>query len=127
MTNTSRPWAVLVLAAALACGREDGALDEEIAGHYVGGDEVSSFVPCGMRADPDYGRGYWLAPSDDFGSRYRALVDQLSSGKVAAFPKVYVRFRGRVSEPGKHGHLGAYEREVAVGEVLEMSLEGKCS
>ena len=130
MTNTSRPWVVLLLAAAVSCGggaREDGAPGGEIEGHYVAGEEVSSFVPCGMAADPDYGNGYWLTHSEEVGRRYRAFVDRLSSARGTVYPKVYVRFRGKLSPPGHYGHLNAYEREVTVTELLDMSLDKKCS
>lgn len=120
------PLAILFLAA-LAC--EIFGLDptvDEFEGYYASGFEVSSFVPCGMSEEASYGNGYWLDGTADFYDQYSALVQSSGFDPSAGYLSVYVRFEGELSLPGSYGHLGAYEREVIVTELLEMSADKKC-
>jgi hypothetical protein len=99
---------------------------DEFEGFYTAGFEVSSFVPCGDPGQPGYGKGYWLMGTAEFVERYNALVGFSGQAPRRAHAPIYVRFKGDLSPPGSHGHLGMYEREVTVIELLEMSRDGKC-
>jgi hypothetical protein len=119
---------LLLFLASLACqtlfpgiGTQSG----EFEGYYASGFEVSSFVPCGMTGNASYGAGYWLTGTTEFYDQYYALV-QSSGFDPTGYQSVYVRFKGELSPPGHYGHLGGYEREVTVTELLEMSVDGKC-
>lgn len=40
---------------------------------------------------------------------------------AAAFRRVFVRVRGKISQPAAYGHFGAYDRRLRVTEVLAVS------
>lgn len=81
----------------------------EYAGHFSMGFETSAFTPCAP------GERWWVSGvSKDMSERYRAA----SQGQD--YQAVYLRVRGRVSAAGRYGHLGAYDRELQVLEVLEL-------
>ena len=97
-------------------------------GHYTGGFEISSFVPCGSADSPGYGGGWWLSavPESDFQRRYSSLAAGTAApGELFV---VYVRFVGDLSPEGPggqgYGHVGAYARAVTVTELLEMRSPG---
>jgi hypothetical protein len=120
---------ILLFLASIACqtllpgsGTETG----EFEGYYASGFEVSSFVPCDTNAGAGYGNGYWLTGTPEFYDQYSALVQSSGFDPISGYQSVYVRFKGELSPPGSYGHLGAYEREVNVTELLEMSLDGQC-
>ncbi len=116
--------------AALACqvfSLTLGPTTDEFEGYYASGFEVSSFVPCeGTEPNPGYVPGYWLNGTTDFYDQYYALVQSSEFDQNSGYLSVYVRFKGDISPSGNYGHLGAYEREVTVTELLEMSVEGTC-
>ena len=115
--------------ASLACQTlilTPGPTTGEFEGYYASGFEVSSFVPCGMTEAASYGIGYWLNGTKEFYDQYHALVQSSEFEQNTGYLSVYVRFKGELSPAGSYGHLGAYEREVTVTELLEMSLDGIC-
>lgn len=102
---------------------------EAFVGTFAGGFERSDFA-AGPDACPASGRPgtWWLAaePETGFFDRYRALMlAETGVGFVEGFP-VEVAFRGRLSPPGQHGHLGAYEREVVVTALTAMTTTLRC-
>ena len=101
-----------------------GVSEGEFAGHYTSGFEVASFAPC---AGSGPSGPWWLnaAPEIRFYEQYSALLGGTPQ-PPGAYASVFLRFRGTLSPPGDYGHLGAYEREVMVVEVVEMSVEGEC-
>ena len=119
------------LLAALACqtlSPTPGPTTGEFKGFYINGFEVSSFVPCDMVDDLAQGTGYWLNGISEMSDQYYALVQSSGFDQGTGYLSVYVRFNGELSPPGGgYGHLGAYEREVTVTKLLEMSLDGQCS
>jgi len=99
-----------------------GPASGEFSGYYTSGFEVSSFVPCDEAAEQ-----WWLSsdPAINFHDQYQALVAPVSPPSGGYVP-VFLHFVGTVSAPGSYGHLGAYQREVTVEEVIAMSLDGTC-
>jgi hypothetical protein len=93
----------LALVACASTATEPGA--ERFAGHYSQGFEVDSFRPCGSA------ESWWVTEGDDLRARYRALA-------TTPYQEVYVELRGHTGSPGRYGHLGAYDRELAAGEVI---------
>lgn len=106
----------LILPAMLAvfqfgCNGDDG---EYYVGFYSWGFEVSSFSPCGSEEK------WWTNGSD--------LVERYIMLDVDEYEEVFVRLKGTRSELGEYGHLGEYDREFEVTEVLEIreKQEGDC-
>lgn len=87
----------------------------EYAGHYSVGFEVSEFVPCGSD------ESWWLVGTAE-------LVSQVQGDEPGGTPTtpVFVRVRGELSDPGSYGHLGAYDRQLTVTEVVEVGSGGGC-
>ena len=79
---------------------------EEAVGHYASGFEVSALVPCGSS------ERWWTTGIPD--AEYRAIAGNMD------YVDVYVRVRGIQSGPGSYGHMGAYERQFRVTEILEL-------
>jgi hypothetical protein len=79
-------------------------------GYYVHGYELSEFIPTGTKEK------WWLT-----GAVPR--IPQYTKDNVGTAPKSnpvrYISVRGTLSAEGKHGHLGAYSREVTAQQVLE--------
>ena len=83
---------------------------KEHRGHLSLGFETSAFTPCGA---PE-GERWWVAGLPPEGhQRYRELTSKM-------YEPVFVRVRGALSSPGNYGHLGAYQRELTVLELLEL-------
>jgi hypothetical protein len=85
-----------------------GVADEQFAGHYSQGFEVDAFRPCGSE------ERWWVTEGTELRSRYAALSPK-------QYEEVYVEIRGHAGPSGRYGHLGAYTRELAVGEVITMA------
>lgn len=91
-------------------------------GTYAWGFEESAFRACGSTTR------WWVTSSDSEVSEQ--LVNehrQLTSDTM--YQEVFVRFRGTLSERGTYGHVGAYERELDVTEIVEMRVlaDGECA
>jgi hypothetical protein len=99
-------WVVLGPLALAACvsnlAEPEG---ERFTGHYSQGFEVDSFRPCGSE------ESWWVTQGDELRARYRALAP-------GPYEEVYVEVRGHAGPTGEFGHLGAYDRELAAGEVV---------
>lgn len=119
---------LFLILAALAC-QTLVPTTGEFEGMYSSGFEVSAFVPCeGVSPDPGYVPAYWLSDPPEFYKEYAALVQSSGHDPVTGYLSVYVRFKGELSPSGTYGHLGAYEHEITVTELLEMSLvDGQCN
>lgn len=117
---------LFLILAALAC-QALPATTSEFEGTYSSGFEVSSFVPCDYSDEAGYGVGYWLTGTTEFYDQYYALVESSGFDPSTGYLSVYVRFKGELSPSGDYGHLGMYEREITVTELLEMTLvDGQC-
>lgn len=114
-------------------------------GHFTAAFEIMLFYPCDMKIrfkevkGFEYSLGYWLRMTvgTGFGEQYEDLhsqaIMQQGLDKRAPFT-VYVRFLGTlsptISDVGRgYGHMGLYQNEVAVTELLEMKPDaaGQCS
>lgn len=94
------------------------ALPREYAGHLSMGFETSAFTPCAP------GERWWVSGlGAELSERYRA------ASKGQDYQPVFLRVRGRLSGTGRYGHLGGYERELEVLEILELraAQDGDCA
>jgi hypothetical protein len=106
------PAACLLLALSLAaCG---GSASATHRGHFSYGFETSAFRPCNSD------EVWWVT-----GEGANALIEQYGNAAPADYEEVYAEVRGQVSEPGSYGHLGAYQRELSVTEVVEVRAKGE--
>ena len=76
--------------------------------------ETSSFIT-------DDGRGPWWLSADGEGEIWRRLTAPLEEGG-SPWGRVAIVIEGELSEPGRYGHLGAYERELRVTRVISARL-----
>ena len=82
------------------------------------GFEESGFRPCDSKEQ------WWIAGGDavaDLQTRYNDLG-------VNWYEPVYAKLRGSKTQTGQYGHLGAYQREFEVEQIIEVRLlaEGEC-
>jgi hypothetical protein len=96
---------LLTILLGAGCKENPGA-DHVWEGLYSSGFEVSAFSPCGSDES-------WWVEGGDIANRYQTLG-------VEPYERVYVRLKGEVSDVGKFGHLGVYERAFTVTKVLEI-------
>jgi hypothetical protein len=96
-----------------------GPTGEEFEGDFTLGFEQSSFIPCDK---PDL--RYWLVWAG--GVDLPGRIEQL--GISGPYAEVHLSFRGML-ETGSatgYGHLGRYDGQVTVTELLELTRDGKC-
>ncbi len=100
------------------CAIVDNEVSDGLPGYVSFGFEDSSFYPCNSS------ERWWLNEPSSLGidERYDAIASN-------PYEHVYARLRGSRSPRGKYGHLGAYQREFTVSEVVEMRkpAEGDCT
>ena len=110
--DLTRPWGrslaltLLVLAGSPACSL---FRDDTFDGHYTASFEASLFRPCGSTED------WWASGGLGAVRDFQGRTDTVN-GEGTAF----VQWRGKVSGRGHYGHLGAYDREITVTEVLHV-------
>ncbi len=97
----------------------------EYSGHLEFGYEVSAFTECGASEVWWIASGKALQPLNDFIDHQSVFTDD--QGFVQG--RVFVRWRGLVSAPGRYGHWGGYVRQFRVVEVLEVRMpsSGDCN
>jgi hypothetical protein len=93
------------------------AVEIEVEGTYLAGFETSRLTPSSKEFA---GQRWWLQSTEDFNQRYKALSPKEEGGPRLAGPEVFVRLRGRLTGPGRYGHLNSYDHEFDVTEMLEM-------
>ena len=89
-------------------------------GLFFAGAELQSFTPCGADVTWWWTKAYpndpdWLKVDDLFD-------DSCDSDEDPYCGLVYMEVDGSVSEPGRYGHNGQYEREIMVSRVYYASL-----
>ena len=109
--------AILILTALLAgCASVTTEPVPEIhAGFYRAGFEEDGFSPC------ESGEEWWVVDGQELRARYAETAER-------DYEPVYAVVRGETGPRGAFGHLGAYDRELRVTEVLEVRAprEGDC-
>ena len=97
---------------------------ETYKGHYVRAREHSGFSPCGGDVT------WWLEGTRS--SVYSELEEfinknSLRSGKSYLKPNIpfYIEVTGTRSAKGKWGHMGRYQYQLTVEEIIEMSVTDK--
>jgi hypothetical protein len=99
----------------------DDLMSQELfEGGYAYGFETSAFLPCGLHEQ------WWVTPAN--GEVGEELVRMYNAISDEQFKNAYSRLRGKISARGKYGHLGFYEREFVVTEVVDLRArqEGDC-
>ncbi|HLL84291.1 MAG TPA: hypothetical protein VK420_16630 [Longimicrobium sp.] len=100
---------LLMVALVLAAGCRGSTIAEEVvvSGRLSLGFETTSFRPCQSTEN-------WLpVMTPQMHARYDSIAG-------AMYEPVFARFRGSVGPRGRYGHMGANDRELYVGELLEM-------
>ncbi len=81
-------------------------VEQEYEGRYTWGFETNAFQPCGVFEN------WWVT------GEVNQLVDCHDSLSAGQFNPIHVRVRGIRSPLGIFGHLGAYQRDIFVTELL---------
>lgn len=98
--------------AALAAAPAPGAQEAVFEGRYTSGFEVSAFEPCGERWA---GESWWVMADSAAWAGLRAALDETREGRGPGdYVTVFVRVRGAVTDTGRYGHVGAYDRRLRV-------------
>jgi hypothetical protein len=79
------------------------------AGYYRQGFEISDFRPAGTK------ERWWLSGEQG----QSGLPKLLQSWSCNTSAPCYIVVRGHLGGLGRHGHLGAYNRELEVTEIIE--------
>ena len=87
-----------------------GGSDDTWEGRVAFGFEVSSFSPCSSDAQ------WWMTG----GGSYTELNDKYRDLGQTDYMPVYAKLKGTRSSKGRFGHLGEYEREFEVVEVVDV-------
>lgn len=96
-----------------ACASAAPASGQRFAGTWDWRFETSSFVT-------DDGQGPWWLSAD--GPTWEQVAAPLTQSGRGPWGRVRLVVEGRLSAPGRYGHLGAYEREFRVTRVIEATL-----
>jgi hypothetical protein len=88
--------------------------EREYRGAYTRGFEASWFAPCDVPRDD---ARWWVTLTERARLQRDSLLRGLSAEPTGALA---VRWRGRISERMRAGHLGAGTRYMLVTEVLEL-------
>ena len=97
-------------------GFSDCVTAQPVTGVYASGFEASILYPC---SEPE--AKWWLTTDTEFAEQYHTLRgDDMDSWSVPG-AYVFVRVNGQLTETGEYGHLGAYEREFIVTEVVDIT------
>lgn len=84
-------------------------------GHYTYGFEVSSFLECGS-SDPWWVHSYDPDVSDEL---LECIMTFYPDDWHLDYHDVFLQVQGQVTPEGEFGHLGMYNRQLLVDEILE--------
>ena len=127
MKQTTAAALIYLLVLALGCATDNSVRESATkvdptvpaySGHYEFGFELAVFTPC------DIDEAWWVAcgeaasfaPLTSFITRHYA---ELHDGTFAS-GRLFVRWRGTVSPPGRYGHWGSHARQFHVLQVLDV-------
>lgn len=103
-------------AAALALAAGAGGQEAVFEGRYTSGFEVSALAPCGERWA---GESWWVMADSAAWAGLRAALDEVREGRGPGdYVTIFVRVRGAVTDTGRYGHVGAYDRRLRVTELV---------
>jgi len=97
-----------------------------LSGLWYNGPETSQFLPCEMYEPGQggewimYGSGYWLDSYQDESAEFVEQVEEQSDVDVGYDTVVYVSIEARLSEVGRYGHMGQYEREIIPIKLIDI-------
>ena len=100
---------LMVCAVSLGCAQTSAWLSSGIIykGYYSAGFERSSFVPVGTK------ERWWLTPKVAI-----PCEKYLGSGRLGdPIPIVYMEVRGALTQEGRYGHMGIYNRELVANAI----------
>ena len=123
MKTLALPLALLCLwplaAVAQSGGGEEGPSEtRHFVGRYVDGWEVKTFTENGHED-----QRYWVAMTPEARAVISATLPPVF--EPAEGVALLVEFDGRVSPPGRYGHLGAFDRTILMEHVTSARLEGR--
>lgn len=90
-----------------------GSSRDVYRGRVSFGFEEAAFRPCGSNEQ------WWVTGSDD---AVTELQDKWNALGLDWYHPAYAEIKGDRSGSGEYGHLGAYEREIEVTEVIGVRL-----
>jgi hypothetical protein len=70
--------------------------------------------------------GYWLDSTQIDSAKFIAEVDQQTAVYVGYETVVYISIEARLSEIGRYGHLGRYEREIIPIRLIDIGPKEAC-
>ncbi len=117
MSENLRPliWIVFLLFLIIACENEE-TLEKTYEGQFSFGFEQSNFYPCGSN------EVWWVIDGEEY-SKLIEEVTALSIGDTSigdSCQGAYVVLRGVKSEKGSYGHMGSFDREFRLTEVIDV-------
>lgn len=99
-------------------------METEFAGIYQQGEEMSLFRKCGSQEK------WWVNTKsksirekmqESVGEKMTEMLERRKRyGDEFKYPEFFVRVKGLVSEKGHFGHLGQYDREFEITELIEI-------
>ena len=111
---------MLAVCATMSAWAQDAPSDtRRFRGVYVNGWEVQLFIENGRENE----QPYWIAMTPEARTALGAVLPaEFESGEGV---RVRITFDGRLSPPGRYGHLGVYAHTVLVENVIHAELEGR--
>lgn len=96
-----------------------GERGDFVRGRVSFGFEEAGFRPCGSDEQ------WWIVGSDD---NINELQQKWNDLGLPWYEHGYAEVKGERTSKGEYGHLGAYDRELDVKDILEVRLlkEGEC-
>jgi hypothetical protein len=102
-----------------AWAQDDPSETRRFSGVYVNGWEVQLFIENGRENE----QPYWIAMTPEARAAVGAVLPaEFEPGEGV---RVHITFDGRLSPPGRYGHLGVYPHTVLVENVIHAELEGR--
>lgn len=77
--------------------------------------------------EPCDGAGKWWFAIKDTKERKRLFEAISQQGNLGWGGEFYIELHGTVSEKGRYGHLGAYEREINVQKIIRIERDMEAS
>jgi hypothetical protein len=103
----------------LASAQDDSSSTRRFSGVYVNGWEVQLFIENGRENE----QPHWIAMTPEARTAIGAVLPrELEAGEGV---RVRITFEGRLSPPGRYGHLGVYPHTVLVENLISAEMEGR--